>query len=373
MKTEIKKFNKIYATDSSGVEGKASEIVFPENIEETRQIVLRENKIVARGGGTGLAGGAVPQNDVVLDLSKLTKIENLDKERLTIEVEAGVILDDLQDYLNKYNLEFPINPSSHSVCTIGGMIATDSVGSRAIRYGKTSQWVKWIDVIDGAGNIGRKGITELSDYIGMEGITGIIIKACLKLSEKKTRSATLVKAQTVNEFIEIVKNMKRDSRVSMIEFLDKKISEGVGIGRFYHLIIEYENTLGVLKNNEYQNILDLRDKIYPFLANNGFKRIEDPKISIDRFEKLLTWLEEKKIPVFGHISVGIFHPCFNKEQEKYIPEMMEIVKKMGGQISGEHGIGLLKKEFVEMNDKKIFTNIKKRTDPQNKFNTGKII
>jgi glycolate oxidase len=374
MKSEPKKLNKIYEIDASGESGKAGEVVFPENIDEAKEIVKKYKKISIRAGGTGLVGGAVPQNDeIILDVSKLVKIENLDKGKMTIEVEAGVILDDLQNYLDKYGLEFPINPSSHSVCTIGGMIATDAVGSRAIKYGKTSKWVRWVDVVDGEGNLSRKGITEISDYFGMEGITGVIVKACLKVEEKRTRSAELIKTRDVSELIEIVKNYKRKPEVSMIEFIDRKVSKGIGLEDYYHLIVEYENNLGVLKDKEYEKLLNLRDKIYPFVANEGYRRIEDPKILIEKFDQLLQWLEVRGIPIFGHISVGIFHPCFNDEQKKYIPEMMDMVKRLGGQISGEHGIGILKREFVEPNDKKIIANIKKRTDPSGKFNSGKVI
>ncbi|MDP2946993.1 MAG: FAD-binding oxidoreductase [Nanoarchaeota archaeon] len=374
MKTENKKLQKVYESDASNIIGKSCKVFIPENIEEVKKLASELKKIVIRGGGTGLAGGAVPQkDDNVLDLSKLIKIENPDEQRMAVIVEAGVILDDLQDFLEKRNLEFPINPSSHSICTIGGMIATNAVGNRALKYGRTSQWIKWIDVVDGFGNLSRKGITEMSDYSGMEGFTGIIARACLKLTEKKTRTATLVKADNIEEVVAIVRNMKRDESVSMIEFIDKIISKGIGLENCCHLIIEYENELGILKDTEYKKVLLLRDKIYPFVANQGFIRIEDPKIPIDKFEKLSAWLSQKGIPVFGHLSVGILHPCFNKEQEKYIPEMIEIVKKIGGQVSGEHGIGLLKKSFVEINDKKIIENIKKRTDPLNKFNEGKVI
>jgi FAD/FMN-containing dehydrogenase len=161
MKTEIKKFAKVYETDAARFKGKSLNVFLPENIEEAQKIVKENKHIVIRGGGTGLAGGATPQDgkDVVLDLSKLNKIENLDTSRKEIEIESGVILDELQDYLDRYGLEFPVNPSSHSVATIGGMIATNAVGSRAIKYGKTSNWIKWIEVIDCHGNIERKGIT----------------------------------------------------------------------------------------------------------------------------------------------------------------------------------------------------------------------
>ena len=94
---------------------------------------------------------------------------------------------------------------------------------------------------------------------------------------------------------------------------------------------------------------------------------------IDRFVKLLAWLEIRGIPTFGNIGVGILHPCFSREQEKFVPEMMKFVKRLGGQISGEHGIGILKTNFVDEGDKRILINVKKRTDPMNKFNVGKVI
>ena len=370
-----KAVKKVYEVDASQLKGDALDVLLPTNVNEIRRIIAGTNRIVVRGAGTGLAGGCVPLNgmDVILDTSKMDKISEFNKERRTIEVEAGVILDELQDYLFKYNLEFPVKPSSHEVATIGGMIATDAVGNREIKYGKTSNWVKWIEVIDSNGRLEKKGITEFSDYSGMEGITGVIVRACLKLSPIKERTATLLKIDNIEEIVSTVRELKRNSAVSMIEFLDKKISNKLELGEHYHLIIEYETPNGELKGYEYERLLFLRDSIYPHIAHEGYTRIEDPKIMIDKFGKLMNWLEERGIPTFGHIGVGILHPCFNHEQEKHVPEMMKLVRRLGGQISGEHGIGILKKGFVEMNDKKILINVKKRTDPLNKFNVGKVI
>jgi glycolate oxidase len=370
-----KSLMKPYETDASRFKGKALDVVFPNSIGEVMRLVASNKRIVPRGAGTGLSGGAVPQNrlDVVLEMSKLIKISNFKEERKTIEVEAGVVLDELQHYLKGYGLEFPVNPSSHAVATIGGMIATDAVGSRAVKYGRTSNWVKWIEIVDGEGNLHRKGATELSDYAGMEGITGVIVKACLKLSPLKKRTASLLTVDNAEDIVSIVRNLKRESNVSMVEFLDKIVSKGLSLGESHHLIIEYEDSTGSLEGEEYHKLLALRDRVYPFVAGEGYIRIEDPKIMIDRFPKLLSWIESKRVPVFGHLGVGILHPCFNHDQEKLIPEMMKLVKRLGGHISGEHGIGVLKKPFVEFNDKKILENIKKRTDPTNKFNVGKVI
>ena len=366
---------KIYEGDASGMKGSALEVVHPKSVAEVRGIVANANRVTIRGGGTGLAGGAVPQNglDVVLDLSKLDGIHGFDKERGTVEVEAGVILDELQAYLARFGMEFPVQPSSHAVATIGGMIATNAVGARAVKYGKTSNWVKWVEVVDGYGEVHKRGITELSDYSGMEGITGVIVRACLKLFPKKKRTATLVGVESSEEVVEIVRGLKRESAVSMVEFFDKSISVKLGLDSVYHLIVEYENETGKLSGEEYVKLMALRDRVYPLVAGEGYTRIEDPKIMIDKFVKLMGWLELKGIPVFGHLGVGILHPCFNVHQEKYIPEMMAIVKRLGGHISGEHGIGGLKRGFVDINDQKILRNVKKRTDPLNKFNVGKVV
>jgi len=364
---------KSYQSDASRLKGKVKGVIHPKSIDEVKAAVIKNPKITIRGAGTGLAGGAVPQGDVVLDLSKLKGISKFDQERKTIEVEAGVILDDLQDFLKKFGLEFPVKPSSHEVATIGGMIATNAIGNRAVKYRKTSNWVRWADIVDSTGKLEKKGITEMSDYIGMEGISGIIVRACLKLSDIKKRSGSLIRLKNLEEIEDVVRKLKRRQNVSMIEFLDKIVSKGVGFGNGYHLIVEYEGDEGSLKEDEYKKIIEMRDKVYPFVASEGYTRIEDPKIMINKFPKLMEWLEIRHIPTFGHIGVGILHPCFNPNQEKYIPEMMGLVGRLGGQVSGEHGIGILKRKFVEINDQKIIRNIKRRTDPLNKFNTGKII
>ncbi|MCK5450009.1 FAD-binding oxidoreductase [Candidatus Pacearchaeota archaeon] len=366
---------KVYEIDASRFKGSALDVVHPATIMEVRSVVARAKRIVLRGAGTGLAGGCVPLNglDVVLDMSKINQIGNFNSERRTVEVEAGVILDDLQSYLAKKNLEFPVNLLNNNVCTIGGMIAMDIAGSRAVKYGKTSNWIKWVDVVDGYGNLHRKGVTELSDYAGMEGITGVIVKACLKLSPLKKRTASLIKVESLEEVVLIVRNLKRNPAVSMIDFLDKKISKGLELTKDYYLIVEYEDGSGLLKGKEYEDLMEMSDKVYSFVVNKGYTRIEDFRIMIDKFVKLMGWLEGVGIPTFGHIGIGILHPCFGRDDEKFIPEMMKLVKRLGGQISGEYGVGILKIKFVEEGDKRILINVKKRTDSLNKFNVGKMI
>jgi glycolate oxidase len=362
-----------YRSDASRLKGDVVDVLHPKNINEVRNIILRNRNIVIRGAGTGLAGGCVPQGEAVMDLSKMIQISNFNKERRVIEIEAGVVLDDLQNFLKGSGLEFPVKPSSHAVCTIGGMISTDAVGNRGVKYGRTFNWVRWVEVMDAEGRLEKKGITEMSDYVGMEGITGVVVRACLKLSPVMSRSASLVRLARLEEVVDLVRRLKMRRDVCAIEFLDKMISSDVGLGEGYHLVVEYESDEGSLKGDDYDKVMGMRDRAYPEVAGKGYTRIEDPKIMLNRFPELMKWLEAKGIPTFGHIGVGIFHPCFSVEQERFIPEMMKLVKRLGGQVSGEHGIGLLKRGFVEVNDQKILRNVKKRCDPFGKFNMGKVI
>lgn len=363
----------VYEIDASQIKGNAKEVYVVESVEEIQNLVRVNENISPRGAGTGLAGGSVPDSGVVVDLSKMNKILKFNPEKRTVEVEAGIVLDDLNDFLEEYGLEFPVNPSSHEVCSIGGMIATDAVGSRAIKYGRTSKWVDWIEVVDSTGNAYKRGKTDLADFAGLEGITGIITKASLSLVEKMERTLEILEFSDMRAVIDKVKELKRNQSVSMVEFLDRQVSGFIKLSNNYHLFVEYESSEGSLKGEDYNKAMKLRDSVYPLLAEAGYERIEDPKLFLEKIPELLTWLEEHKIPVFGHISVGILHPCFSKSKEKFIPEMMKLVKHYSGQVSGEHGIGLLKKQFLDDNDKKIIKLIKARLDPGNKFNPGKVI
>jgi len=370
-----KNLRKAYGIDASQFKGTAKEVIIPKTIQEVQQTVLQHSSIVCRGAGTGLSGGAVPINssDIVLDLTKLNAIGGLDLQRKTVEVGAGVVLDDLQSFLTNYGLEFPVIPLSHTVATIGGMIATNATSGRTSKYDQTTHWIRWIEIVDDQGNVHRKGATEISDYAGLEGTTGVIVRACLKLESKKHRTGSLVGVASLEEAVALARTQKRNSAVTLIDFFDKITSSWLGFGKGYFLIIEYTDGSGVLNQEEYTKLMALVETIYSFAFTLGHTRIEDPKILMDRLERLVTYLERKEIPFFGHLSTGVLHPFLNAEQEILIPEMMKFVKRLGGQISGSQGIGIQKKEFVEMNDKKIFENIKKRTDPLHKFNAGKIL
>jgi len=363
----------VYNSDASMIPGSAQDVIFPASIQEIINLVRTKTNLVPRGGGTGLAGGAVPLESTILDLSKMDKISNLNLEDKTIDVEPGVILENLNLELANYNLEFPINPSSGKSCTIGGMIACNAVGKHAVKHGKTSDWIKEVEMINGNGEKITLGRLNLSDVAGLEGITGVIVKAKLKLLEKKERSANLLKVKEIEKLPEIIRRLKLNDDICGIEMIDKLTANLLGFGQDHHLIVEYESDHGKFKGKEYEKIAKMRDNIYPMLASEGYSHIEDPKVMIFKIPDLIQFLEMKKIPFFGHVAEGVLHPCFKEKGFAQVEDTLAFIKKLQGSVSGEHGIGLAKKRFLDINDKKIILNAKKRYDPEFKMNPGKVI
>ncbi len=361
-----------YSTDASQIQGKVASVLFPKSVEEIRQAISIASNIVIRGGASGLAGGAVPNNSIVLDMSKMNRILNLDKSRKIVEVEAGAILDELNEHLSSHGLEFPVNPLSSAVCTIGGIIATNAIGSRAVKYRRTSEWVESLEVVNGKNELLTLGKADVSDFCGMEGITGVIVKAKLRLIEKKERTASLFSFDSLERVVYAVRKLKLLNDICAIEFLDKFSSGLIGLEDKYHLIIEFESGRGNAKNDAYRNLRKLLDKVYPSLAYAGYTQIESPKILLHKFQELAEFLESNKVPFFGHIAAGIINPVFQAGENEKITKMLNLVKRLQGQVTS-YGIGLKKKEFVELADRRLLLNIKKRHDPLCKINHGKIV
>jgi len=360
----------VYGSDASCFRGYATKVVQPKNIAEIRQVVTKHN-VVIRGAGTGLAGGAVPQQDVVVDMSRLNRIIEINKERKYAVVEAGIVLADLNIELSRYGLEFPVKPS-HEVCTIGGMIATNALGLRALKYGSTRDWTLSLEVVDGEGVLRQIAKPDVKDFAGMEGITGIIVRAKLRLVEIPSRHLELMRFDNLEEMLNAVRELKREASVSMLELIDKKTAQLLGLENAYYLFVERE---GKKKDDDYDRLIKLREGVYSKLASHGFTRIEDPQLYMDKLPRLAEWLERNSVPYFGHVAIGLLHPCFSNEQEKagLIDRMHELVKKLRGKVSGEHGIGLLKKKFLTDVDTQIITRMKRRYDPEFRINRGKVI
>jgi glycolate oxidase len=354
-----------YASDASQIEGKATLVVWPETLEQVHEIILFANrsgiKIYPRGAGSGLAGAAVPQTGVVIDFSRMNAINNLNVKEMTVEVEPGVVLDDLNYRLQKNNLYFPVIPSSHTIATIGGMIATNAAGNRAIKYGSMDAWIKELEVIDGTGKYYH--VTQhISDFVGKEGLTGIIVKAVLKLAKPlETTSMSIFSYSAEAELIAKIADLRKNEHLIGLEFVNKTTAKLMGKEELYILFAEFESNEGQIHHpDEITAVWNTRENAYPTLAALGNGIIEDPQLA-DKIDEFLAWLESNKIPAFGHIGVGIIHPVF--QDTKLIPQMHELVKKLGGKVTGEHGYGIQKKEFIAEDVKEKLIELKKKFDP----------
>jgi len=362
-----------YSSDASRIRGKADTIIWPKTLEDVRQAISyakRHNlNVVPRGAGTGLAGGAVPQDSIVLDMCRMDRFA-VQKDRAI--VEPGVILDNLNsesDYI------LPVIPGSHAVCTIGGMIATNAAGMRAFKYGKMADWIDELHVIDGTGKMIKVQGEKINHFCGWEGSTGIVVRARLKLIKLPTlRTMTVLRFDSITPMVERLKGLDT-SHVSALEYVDKYCSNLIGLGDMNHLIVEYESEEGEIKDEkELKKIWEKRDSLYAIISAKGYTVAEDPQVPLEHIDKLLYWLQKNDIPTFGHIGIGVIHPHFKKDtSQRLVEEMFTVVKKINGSVTGEHGVGLLKKPYLEDAYKKKIKELKETYDPSNVLNRGKII
>jgi len=369
----------VYSFDASEFKGKALGVAWPENPEQVKKLLKICNKyripITPRGGGTSLTGGSAGFNSIVIDLSKMNKIISLNKEKKVVIVEPGVVLDNLNSLLKKFDLIFPVIPASHKTCEIGGMISTNAAGERAIKYGKTIDWIKSLEVYLPNGKKIKAKNNKIKDFAGKEGLNGIITKAELRLKEKtRTRSLNFLKFEKNEEIIKKIKEIIKNKNISAIEFINPYCAELINLEAKNYLIIEYESKEGEIKSKKkIEKIWKIRESCGPVLTQKGWIIMEDPKIPLKKMNNFLNFLEKNKIPCFGHIGIGILHPRFQLNQKELVKKMFKKVKKLGGEISGEHGIGITKKEFLNKKMIENFKKMKKIYDPYNILNEGKVI
>ena len=371
MKKDLNEIAEI--VDASGIRGQTAGVFFPENIFDLQQVIRAGKNITIRGGGSGLRAGAVPKGSLIVNISKLDKIHEIDVGGKTVYVDAGIILDDLNNYLAKYHLEFPIKPSSKHIATIGGMIATKASDLRTGKSGGIDSWINELEILDGKGNLIKIGKTDISDFVGMEGITGIVIKAKLRLSYVKNRTASFVKLDSFGRAIELARKLRLMQDVSMIELIDRLSSKFLGLEEGYYVIIEYDSSRGKLHEDDYVKLMKLKESYYKHLASEGFYYFEDFKLYLEKMPKIVDFLEMRGIPFFVNFGSGVIYPVFNEKQKNFLEDLYKLVRLSQGKVNGGFGVGVLKKKYVDDFDVKVLRSMKKRYDPDFKFNPNVLI
>ena len=364
-----------YNSDASQVRGTALAVVWPESRGDVQGIVEFALKhkidIVARGAATRLAGAAVPQNSIVVDLSRMNKIIEINKREKYAIVEPGIVAAQLNLALQKYNLCLPVEPASHSVCSIAGMIATNASGLRAMRFGRMEEWVMEAQIVDGSGKM-RK--TNAEEICGTEGTVGIIVGAKLRLHEAVIeKSADLEKFDSLHKMLERADALKKNASILSLEVMNPIAAKTMGLDSCYYLLAEYDNESGALKSGEMKKAKSLRIGLWPKLASAGFSVIEDPQVAEEKITGFAEFINASGLPFFAHIADGTFHVLLKPEQKGTLEALYGKVRALNGNVSGEHGIGITKREFADARIKNRIKRLKEKLDPKGIFNRGKII
>jgi FAD/FMN-containing dehydrogenase len=366
-----------YSRDASRIQGGCQAVVWPETVTDVVRLAQWAAEtgidLVPRGAGTGLCGGATPQNSVVVDSAHLRHLGPVDIQTKQIVVDAGIPLDHLNRTLHSEGLFLPVIPGSHRSATVGGMIATNAAGLHAIRYGRMNDWVEEAVVVDGKGDVHRLSFNESKYVVGREGLTGMIVQAKLRLAEiPRNRSLTLLRFEHLEDMLNQIRSLKTNPSLSALEYLNPQAAVVVGWAAKHTLLVEYQSADGEIKDPEEMAIIwGARESLSARLTQAGYPISEDPQIPPEAQENILSWLTAQNIPVFGHIGVGILHPRFLPDDPR-IPQLYRRVFAARGRISGEHGIGLKKRQWISVEMKAEAQILKKRFDPDCVFNRGKL-
>ncbi len=422
-------------------------VVKPKKTEEIAEIIRLANKemipVTPRGGATGLCGGCVPSyGGVVLSLENMNKILEVDLDNQMAVVEAGVTLLDFYSAVEEAGLFFPPHPGEESAM-IGGLIATNAGGSRAVKYGVIRNYVRGLEVVLPTGTIvhlGGKlmknstGYNLLNLIIGSEGTLGIITEATIQLMPppRVTRSL-IIPYDDLDNAIETVPLLIRNKILPMaVEFMEREVikiteeflrkkwpcsqgrthlliiidaSSGEELDRLSEIVAETCMEKGALdvfvadSPEKQRQVLDIRSKIYEAIKAHTVEILDIvvPRAEISKHVKKVHETSRKYgiwLPTFGHAADGNVHTHIMKarlENGKIIPvpedewkekidkvreELYRDSKTRGGVISGEHGIGIVKKPFLsfalEEEEIRLMKAIKHLFDPLNILNPNKI-
>ena len=400
---------KYYSDHLGHIKVKPAAVVVVVSTDEVSKVLGFANThripVVPRGAGSGLTGGTVPTEDsIVIDLTRLNHIQHLDKETMTLTVEAGVLLEEVQAFAESNGLFYPPDPGEKA-SSIGGNISTNAGGMRAVKYGVTRDYVRSVEVVLANGDIVELGSKNIKDstgldlkdlLIGSEGTLGIITRAKLKLIPKpKVTRSVLVPFEALEEGIDTVIDIKAlGVDVSAIEFVPK---EAISLSEQYlklefpthrgnaYLILTFDgDTSSYIKDNYekvrelcYQhNALDflvledeesfartwqIRGAIVKAVESVSVQEPIDIVVPINRSAEFVKYTKEVSnryqvaIQSFGHAGDGNVHLCIIKGtlnedewQEKLhllLEELYQKAAELGGLPSGEHGIGLTKLKY----------------------------
>ncbi|RII28065.1 MAG: glycolate oxidase subunit GlcD [Geobacter sp.] len=428
-----------YSYDATQMEFLPIAVVHPANAEEVAAVLKLANRekfpVFPRGAGSGFSGGALPKaGGIVLVTTRLNRILCIDTENLIAEVEPGVVTEQFQQEVEKLGLFYPPDPASLKFSTLGGNVAENAGGPRAVKYGCTKDFVMGLEVVLPGGEIIRTGgetykgvvgydLTKL--LCGSEGTLGVITKIIFKLLPYPDAKKTMLTifdsidgaAKSVSAIIKskIIPTTLEFMDYATLQCVERRFNLGIPPEGRAVLLIEVDGDrdliekqaqqihdiikpLGLVQfraakdNAESEQLWKVRRLVSPSLRDvNPDKYNEDivvPRSKVpDVIRRIETIQQRFDIPIvnFGHAGDGNIHvnvmidkalPGMEEKAHEAIREVFRAALDLGGTMSGEHGVGLSKAPYIELeltpSQIAAMKAIKQALDPNNILNPGKI-
>ena len=428
-----------YSSDASEHHHRPAGAIWVRSTDQVSAILKLANEhktpIIPRGAGTGLSGMAVPRKGgIVLDMSRMNKILKISIEDRLVEVQPGVVYDHLERALAPYGYFFPPDPASGKVSTLGGNVGTNAGGLKGAKYGTTRDYVLELEVVLADGSILRTGshcMKSVSGYdlvklfVGSEGTLGVITGIVLKINPKPQATATCTATfddmvQAGNAVSEIMRSgiipraleliddqcilaLNQATDLNLPQVAAMLLVETDGYTRAetdYQLdkIIEAlnRNSAGKItraaSTEEAEELWAARKSLYAVLTRLNYNIvIEDVTVPISKVPEILAGIKRiskrfnVRMPTMGHLGDGNIHPCIvydgtNPDEtarvEQATGDLFKLAIELGGTLTGEHGIGLSKSQFMPLEHSPVamgvMKNLKKFFDPNNILNPGKM-
>ena len=430
----------VYGYDATFTEHCPDVVVLPRTTEQVSRVVMLATQesipVVTRGMGSGMAAASVPfDGGITLAMTRMNRILEIDEVNATTHVESGLITADLQAGVEKLGLFYPPDPSSVRHSTIGGNIACNAGGPRCLKYGVTGDYVLGLTVVLADGRILRTGGKCIKDVVGYdltalfsgsEGTLGVITEALLRLiSKPKFARTALVEfpsledaSRTVNAIlaagilpatmelmdetaiacIEEAMQLGLPLDVEAILLIETDGSDEHAVRREIEAVEEICMECGARQvtvardESERSKLWQARRSVSPALARKAPNKLgEDitvPRGAIPEAIRRIKAISAKyglSIVIFGHAGDGNLHPniLFDKRDprqwakvEQMVAEEFAVALDLGGTLSGEHGVGALKRPYMEQAQGPVSIEVQKRIkaalDPANILNPGKI-
>ena len=418
-----------------------SAVIFPETVQEVVAVTRLANAeglaLVPSGGRTGLSGGAVASNgEIVVSFDRMNRILEFSEPDRTVRCQAGVVTAALHAFAEERGLFYPVDFSSSGSSQIGGNIATNAGGIKVIRYGMTRDWIAGLTVVTGGGQVlelNRGLVKNATGYdlrhlfIGSEGTLGFVVEADVRLTDEPPPSRVMVLGlNRMKDILHVQTRFQVDVTLSAFEFFSelalarvtrhRSLPRPLDSAAAFYALVEFDTDDeaaalaafedcraagwvgdGAMSQSDAQAhaLWALREGITESIApespykNDLAVRISEVPGFLDDVDRAVArHYPDLEICWFGHLGDGNLHlnilkppglglDAFYERCAAISPELFKIVQARGGSISAEHGVGLLKREFLRFSrsaaEIEIMRAVKQALDPQGVMNPGKLL